>query len=1180
MQSPEGQVAGATESVIADSRDWRNSFYEAHEDTYTIDATLRMKKTIKQSQTALGGRGGGPVTNARTFGTLTGVYLPCLQNILGVILFLRLPWIVGQAGVLLTLGIVVICVSTTSLTTLSMSALATNGKKAGDGPYGILLSNLGPEFAGSIGVLFYLGTTIAATMYTLGGVEAIYTNFAPTPTTEFFPFDRQVIGIVWSMVLGSVVFAGMKWVVKVSLIFLVTVLSAVFFMWVGGLLFAGGGWAPPGVKPTLNMTENLFPNFTFDETTGTTPDATFLIALFFPSVTGIMAGSNRSAVLMNPGRSIPSGTLGAIFTTTLFYVVTILLFGFAVSNETLLNNKLVAAFIAWPHQYVVAVGIIMSCIGAGMQSLAGAPQLLRGIANDGHIPFLRGFGTSHPSGEPKRAVVVTTTISALCCLAGNLDYITPIITMFFLGMYGAINMACFLSSVLHTPSFRPSWKYFHWLTALAGFLLCLTLMFIISVLYSFVAIALASFIFLYIRSSREQKEWGDAMFGLRLDQAKNALLELSLIRSEAIKKDARKGPRSRLLEEDKGSMRKKKSCFHRFRCFLAPCISCASCFTPNDDEDEAEYGNPAEDVFDDSFDGSSENMLWGLKERNWRPQILVLCKISSYEFEGRSQFSVTHPVLLQLASQLKKGGGLTIVNSIMHGDVMDHRMKKKCAKARWFLANVLLKYKVKGFSDVILDSGKALQQSLSVLFQSNGLGMLSPNTVMLAWPHEWREDRIPKSSEQIQEEQANPLIASDCRAHQEAYVKVLKQAIACENALIVVKAPSGLPRRVTGGTIDVWWLLHDGDMLVLIPYLLKRHKTWAAVTLRIFAIADDLVDFEASRKVILEHLEELRITAVVEMIHVGASHARDVDQNRTVILKSSPTHGTILSADFFQPLTADEQQIIPVLPLGEGSGGAAHPNGRHTGILRKLRRSNTSESDLVTQDPEAVAKKVAEIAKFIGDSSGDDTRRWIKGKYAEAAPLQSLFGPMEQIGEGNEDEECEDESSSAPESISITKVEPEVKVSTAPAAAPLQAPASVAIPPPVTTSATSTIPQTSVVPQHTDATAKHGLQDTRSGHNLEENFDATSTQEYKERAEVLLKKALDSKRLAKRLMTATYLNQKIREHSSGASLVVLNLPLSRVTPSVEFIKYTEELSRGLLNVIMLRGAGTEQVATL
>lgn len=48
-------------------------------------------------------------------GTIMGVYLPCMQNILGVILFLRMTWLVGVGGVLGTFVIVFMCCSTVSL---------------------------------------------------------------------------------------------------------------------------------------------------------------------------------------------------------------------------------------------------------------------------------------------------------------------------------------------------------------------------------------------------------------------------------------------------------------------------------------------------------------------------------------------------------------------------------------------------------------------------------------------------------------------------------------------------------------------------------------------------------------------------------------------------------------------------------------------------------------------------------------------------------------------------------------------------------------------------------------------------------------------------------------------------------------------------------------------------------
>lgn len=50
-------------------------------------------------------------------GTVMGVYLPCMQNILGVILFLRMTWLVGIGGVLGTFLIVFMCCSTVCLLT-------------------------------------------------------------------------------------------------------------------------------------------------------------------------------------------------------------------------------------------------------------------------------------------------------------------------------------------------------------------------------------------------------------------------------------------------------------------------------------------------------------------------------------------------------------------------------------------------------------------------------------------------------------------------------------------------------------------------------------------------------------------------------------------------------------------------------------------------------------------------------------------------------------------------------------------------------------------------------------------------------------------------------------------------------------------------------------------------------
>ena len=110
---------------------------------------------------------------------MAGVYLPTIQNIFGVILFIRLPWIVGLAGVWAALGIVGFCCMTTMLTAISMSAIATNGKIPAGGSYFMISRTLGPEMGGAVGIQFYLATTVASAMYILGAVEILINYMAP-----------------------------------------------------------------------------------------------------------------------------------------------------------------------------------------------------------------------------------------------------------------------------------------------------------------------------------------------------------------------------------------------------------------------------------------------------------------------------------------------------------------------------------------------------------------------------------------------------------------------------------------------------------------------------------------------------------------------------------------------------------------------------------------------------------------------------------------------------------------------------------------------------------------------------------------------------------------------------------------------------------------------------------------
>merc|ERR1711892_697077 len=108
----------------------------------------------------------GDVTKgAIKFGWVEGVFMRCLLNIWGVMLFLRLTWVIGQAGIVQGLLLMTIANVVTTITTLSMSAVCTNGQIKGGGVYYMISRSLGPEFGGAIGPMFTLANSIAVAMY-------------------------------------------------------------------------------------------------------------------------------------------------------------------------------------------------------------------------------------------------------------------------------------------------------------------------------------------------------------------------------------------------------------------------------------------------------------------------------------------------------------------------------------------------------------------------------------------------------------------------------------------------------------------------------------------------------------------------------------------------------------------------------------------------------------------------------------------------------------------------------------------------------------------------------------------------------------------------------------------------------------------------------------------------------
>uniref|UniRef100_A0A804NZ69 Cation-chloride cotransporter 1 n=1 Tax=Zea mays TaxID=4577 RepID=A0A804NZ69_MAIZE len=457
-----------------------------------------------------------------------------LVNILG------LKRIVGMGGIWQSLVLVAFCGACTFLTGLSLSAIATNGAMKGGGPYYLIGRALGPEVGISIGLCFFLGNAVAGAMYVLGAVE---TFLDAIPSAGFFQetitvvnntlvngttksgattistpslHDLQIYGVIVTILLCFIVFGGVKIINKVAPAFLVPVLFSILCIYIGVSIAPEPG-ASKGITglSIVTLAENWGSEYQPTNDAGVPDpngsiywDFNALLGLFFPAVTGIMAGSNRSASLRDTQSSIPVGTLSATLSTTVMYLLSVFIFGALATREELLTDRLLAAAIAWPGPAMIYIGIILSTLGAALQSMTGAPRLLAAIANDDILPILNCF-KAYEGSEPHVATLFTSFICVACVVIGNLDLITPTITMFFLLCYAGVNLSCFLLDLLDAPSWRPRWKIHHWLLSLVGATQCIVIMFMISWTFTVVSLALASLIYYYVSLKGKAGDWGD-----------------------------------------------------------------------------------------------------------------------------------------------------------------------------------------------------------------------------------------------------------------------------------------------------------------------------------------------------------------------------------------------------------------------------------------------------------------------------------------------------------------------------------------------------------------------------------------------------------------------------------------------------------------------------------------------
>uniref|UniRef100_A0A4W5K9L3 Solute carrier family 12 member 5b n=1 Tax=Hucho hucho TaxID=62062 RepID=A0A4W5K9L3_9TELE len=822
-----------------------------------------------------------PAVKAPSLGTLMGVYLPCIQNIFGVILFLRMTWMVGIGGVFGSFIIVFMCCSTTMLTAISMSAIATNGVVPAGGSYYMISRSLGPEFGGAVGICFYLGTTFAGAMYILGAIELLLIYILPQ--AAIFKMEglegadmeaamlnnMRVYGTIVLSFMATVVFVGVKYVNKLALVFLACVILSILAVYAGVIKTA---FEPP-VFPVCILGNRTLISKGFDvcakvierdNGTVTTKlwkifcDSEFLNA----TCDEYFANNNVSEIQGIPG--VSSGILAEN------------LFGYYLEKGDFLEKRGISAMqdpdapITNSNRYVLAdiTSFFTLLVGIYFPSVTGI------MAGSNRSGDLRDAQKSIPIGTI--AAITTTSIVYMSAVVlfgaciegvvlrdkfgegvdgnlviGTLAWPSPwvIVIGSFFSTCGAglqsLTGAPRLLQAISRDSVIPFLKVFGHGKANGeptwALLLTASICEIGIIIASLDAVApILSMFFLMCY-----------MF-VNLACALQTLLRTPNWR-----------PRFKFYHWALSFLGMSLCLSLMFICswyYAIVAMVIATCIYKY-----IEFAG-AEKEWGDGIRGISLSAarfaLMRLEEgpphtKNWRPQIMVLVSMDSEQ-------NVEQPRLLSLTNQLKAGKGLTIVGTSVVGTFLNNHAEAQ--KADQSLRKLMETEKVKGFSQVVISSN--LRDGTSHLIQVGGLGGLKHNTVLVSWPRTWKqaEDNLRFRN----------------------FIEVVRETTAASMALLVPKNIAAYPsngERFTEGHIDVWWIVHDGGMLMLLPFLLRQHKVWRKCKMRIFTVAQMDDNSIQMKKDLITFLYHLRIDAEVEVVEMHDSDISAYTYEKTLVME-------------------------------------------------------------------------------------------------------------------------------------------------------------------------------------------------------------------------------------------------------------------------------------------------------
>ena len=435
------------------------------------------------------------------FGTFSGVFTPSILTILGVIMYLRLPMIIGEAGLWPTIGIIVIAHIISVTTGLSVSSIATDKKVAAGGTYFMISRSLGLPIGGTLGLALFVGLSFSVSLYLIGFAESFL---------SFWGFELSInairlAGTIILLVVTTITLISTSLAIKTQYFIMAAIILSLI-----SILLGNHDFAPQQAFQSMGSATSAVPFMV-------------LFGIFFPAVTGFEAGVSMSGDLKDPKRSIPQGTILAIVIGLAVYIALAAFFALTVDREVLATDSQVLLKISWIPELVIA-GIWGATLSSALGSILGAPRILQATAGDNITPrfFSKGVGASN---EPRNALMLTFLIAECGILIGDLDVIARIVSIFFITTYGFLNLSCAFEAWT-SADFRPSFKTPVWVSLL-GAAACFIVMIELDFVATLGASVILGVLYFYLKRKELALHSGDTWAGVWSSLVKTSLLRLT-----------------------------------------------------------------------------------------------------------------------------------------------------------------------------------------------------------------------------------------------------------------------------------------------------------------------------------------------------------------------------------------------------------------------------------------------------------------------------------------------------------------------------------------------------------------------------------------------------------------------------------------------------------------------------